>query len=302
MAEVFAASSGKLFAAVSGVVPDSMFNMPDLAVSDNTAKIGIGAYSYFADASLVTGTAATGITAGSGTITAAKFATIRLEITANGTIAAGTKSSSYATSTLALAALPDVTTSKMSMGYYLIESAATTVTTLGTTKLSETAAAGSTAMVTFYEEFERAYVGDFAGQCAYTFGGTEVTFTGQDVMPSGSIITEVSSQLSIGEVAFHADSWRKLWGATHNPADTLKGGGNAYSWKLTADTRPVVLQLLFDFINSETLLREQIYCPKAKALSLPGSFGSKGFSLVDMTWSLLMDDDRECIYWYKEKG
>lgn len=301
MAQVFAASSGKLFAAVSEVVPDSMYNMPDFEVSDNTAKIAIGSYSYFADASLVVGSATTGIVVGSGTITAAKYATIRLEITANGTIAAGTKSSAHTTAALALADLPDVSSNKMSMGYYLIQSAASTVTTLGTTKLSETAAAGSTAKITFYEEFDKAYVGDFQGQCAISYAGTEVTFTGQDVMPSGSIITEISSQLTIGEVGFTPNAWTKLWGGTHNPADTLKGGGNAYSWKLTADTRPQPLQLLFDFVNSETLKREQIYCPKAKALSLPTSFGAKNFVLNDMTWSLLMDDNRECIYYYKEK-
>lgn len=302
MADIYAAQNGKLFVAASGVVPNSMKDMPTLSVSDNTAKIAVSAFNYYIDASLVEADASTGIAVGSGTISAAKYATIRLEISEAGTLTAGTKSSSHTTAAQALADLTDVTTDKMSVGYYLIKSATSTVTTLGTTNLSETAAAGATAMITFYEEFDRSYVADFRGQVSMTNSVTTVDWVGQDIVPSGSIATGMDTELNISEMIFRPDSLRKFWGAVHNPADTMKGGGDAYSWEVNADLRPVPLQLLFDFTDSETGLRKQIYCPQGKAMQIPMTFGSKDFVVHDVGFKLFIDSNRKFFYFYQAKA
>ena len=304
MADIYSALSGKLYVAVSGVVPNSMKDMPDFLVSNNTAKIAIGAYNYLIDNVLIEGSAVTGITVGSGTITAAKYATIKLEISENATITAGTKSASHTTAAQALADIPNTTANKMSMGYYVIKSAALTVTTLGTTKLSETIAVAATAMITFYEEFDRAYVADWRGNVSFTNAVETVDWVGQDIMPSGSIAVGMNAEMNISEMIFRPDSLRKFWGATHNPVDSLKGkaDSNADSWKITADMRPIPLQLLFAFTNSETGHDEQIYCPAGKAMQMPFTFGSKDFSVHDLGFKLFMDSNREFLYYFKDKG
>jgi hypothetical protein len=304
MADIYSAQNGKLYVAVSGVVPNSMKDMPTFAVSDNTAKIAIGAYNYLIDNVLVVGAATTGITVGSGTITAAKYATIKLEISEAGTITAGTKSASHTTAAQALADLSDLTSGSMSMGYYVIKSATTTVTTLGTSKLSETAAAGATAMITFYEEFDRAFVADFRGNVSMTNAVDTLDWVGQDIVPSGSIATGMTCELNISEMIFRPDSLRKFWGATHSPTASLKGkaDSNADSWLVDADMRPITLQLLFMFTNSETGNDEQVYCPAGKAMQMPMTFGSKDYVVQDMGFKLFINDDREFFYYYRDKG
>jgi hypothetical protein len=280
-----------------------MVNMPTISISDNLAKIKISEYTYLVDNVSISGSAATGITAGSGTITAAKYATIRLEITENATIAAGTKCSSHTTAAQAIADLPDVGSGKMSMGYYLIKSQTATLTTLGTTKLSTTAAAGATAMITFYEEFDRAYVADFQGNVSMTNAVSTIEWNGQDIVPAGSAAVGMDAQMNISEMAFRPDSLRKLWGATHSVTASLKGksDSNAYSWLVDADMRPVTLQLLFHFTNSETGKQEQIFCPAGKAMQIPMTFGSKTWVVHDMGWKLFIDNNRHFFFYYAEK-
>ena len=302
MTDNYITQNGKLYVATSGVVLNSMVNMPTISISDNLAKIKISEYTYLVDNVSISGSAATGITVGSGTITAAKYATIRLEITENATIAAGTKCSSHTTAAQAIADLPAVSSGKMSMGYYLLN--AGTLGTLGTSKLTTTAAAGATMQITFYEEFDRAYVADWRGNVSFTNAVETVDWVGQDIMPSGSIAVGMNAEMNISEMIFRPDSLRKFWGATHNPVDSLKGkaDSNADSWKITADMRPIPLQLLFAFTNSETGHDEQIYCPAGKAMQMPFTFGSKDFSVHDLGFKLFMDNNREFLYYFKDKG
>jgi hypothetical protein len=301
MADNYVAQNGKLYVATSGVVPNSMVNMPTIEISDNTAKIAISAYTYLVDNVSISGSAATGITVGSGTITAAKYATIRLEITENATIAAGTKCSSHTTAAQAIADLPAVSSGKMSMGYYLLN--AGTLGTLGTSKLTTTAAAGATMQITFYEEFDRAYVADFQGNVSMTNAVSTIEWNGQDIVPAGSAAVGMDAQLNISEMAFRPDSLRKLWGATHSVTASLKGksDGAAYSWIVDADMRPVTLQLLFHFTNSETGKQEQIFCPAGKAMQIPMTFGSKTWVVHDMGWKLFIDNNRHFFFYYAEK-
>jgi hypothetical protein len=301
MADNYVAQNGKLYVATSGVVPNSMVNMPTISISDNTAKIAISAYTYLVDNVSISGSAATGIAVGSGTVTAAKYATIRLEITENATIAAGTKSSAHTTAAQAIADLPDVGSGKMSMGYYLLN--AGTLGTLGTSKLTTTAAAGATMQITFYEEFDRAYVADFQGNVSMTNAVSTIEWNGQDIVPAGSAAVGMDAQLNISEMAFRPDSLRKLWGATHSVTASLKGkaDSNAYSWLVDADMRPVTLQLLFHFTNSETGKQEQIFCPAGKAMQIPMTFGSKTWVVHDMGWKLFIDDNRHFFFYYAEK-
>jgi hypothetical protein len=301
MADNYVAQNGKLYVATSGVVPNSMVNMPTISISDNLAKIKISEYTYLVDNVSISGSAATGITAGSGTITAAKYATIRLEITENATIAAGTKCSSHTTAAQAIADLPAVSSGKMSMGYYLLN--AGTLGTLGTSKLTTTAAAGATMQITFYEEFDRAYVADFQGNVSMTNAVSTIEWNGQDIVPAGSAAVGMDAQMNISEMAFRPDSLRKLWGATHSVTASLKGksDSNAYSWLVDADMRPVTLQLLFHFTNSETGKQEQIFCPAGKAMQIPMTFGSKTWVVHDMGWKLFIDNNRHFFFYYAEK-
>jgi hypothetical protein len=301
MADNYVAQNGKLYVATSGVVPNSMVNMPTISISDNIAKIKISEYTYLVDNVSISGSAATGITVGSGTITAAKYATLRLEITENATIAAGTKCSSHTTAAQAIADLPAVSSGKMSMGYYLLN--AGTLGTLGTSKLTTTAAAGATMQITFYEEFDRAYVADFQGNVSMTNAVSTIEWNGQDIVPAGSAAVGMDAQMNISEMAFRPDSLRKLWGATHSVTASLKGksDSNAYSWLVDADMRPVTLQLLFHFTNSETGKQEQIFCPAGKAMQIPMTFGSKTWVVHDMGWKLFIDNNRHFFFYYAEK-
>jgi hypothetical protein len=301
MADNYVAQNGKLYVATSGVVPNSMVNMPTISISDNIAKIKISEYTYLVDNVSISGSAATGIAVGSGTVTAAKYATLRLEITENATIAAGTKCSSHTTAAQAIADLPAVSSGKMSMGYYLLN--AGTLGTLGTSKLTTTAAAGATMQITFYEEFDRAYVADFQGNVSMTNAVSTIEWNGQDIVPAGSAAVGMDAQMNISEMAFRPDSLRKLWGATHSVTASLKGksDSNAYSWLVDADMRPVTLQLLFHFTNSETGKQEQIFCPAGKAMQIPMTFGSKTWVVHDMGWKLFIDDNRHFFFYYAEK-
>jgi hypothetical protein len=301
MADNYVAQNGKLYVATSGVVPNSMVNMPTISISDNIAKIKISEYTYLVDNVSISGSAATGIAVGSGTVTAAKYATLRLEITENATIAAGTKCSSHTTAAQAIADLPAVSSGKMSMGYYLLN--AGTLGTLGTSKLTTTAAAGATMQITFYEEFDRAYVADFQGNVSMTNAVSTIEWNGQDIVPAGSAAVGMDAQMNISEMAFRPDSLRKLWGATHSVTASMKGksDSNAYSWLVDADMRPVTLQLLFHFTNSETGKQEQIFCPAGKAMQIPMTFGSKTWVVHDMGWKLFIDDNRHFFFYYAEK-
>jgi hypothetical protein len=275
--------------------------MPTISISDNIAKIKISEYTYLVDNVSISGSAATGIAVGSGTVTAAKYATLRLEITENATIAAGTKCSSHTTAAQAIADLPAVSSGKMSMGYYLLN--AGTLGTLGTSKLTTTAAAGATMQITFYEEFDRAYVADFQGNVSMTNAVSTIEWNGQDIVPAGSAAVGMDAQMNISEMAFRPDSLRKLWGATHSVTASMKGksDSNAYSWLVDADMRPVTLQLLFHFTNSETGKQEQIFCPAGKAMQIPMTFGSKTWVVHDMGWKLFIDDNRHFFFYYAEK-
>jgi hypothetical protein len=301
MADNYVAQNGKLYVATSGVVPNSMVNMPTISISDNIAKIKISEYTYLVDNVSISGSAATGIAVGSGTVTAAKYATLRLEITENATIAAGTKCSSHTTAAQAIADLPAVSSGKMSMGYYLLN--AGTLGTLGTSKLTTTAAAGATMQITFYEEFDRAYVADFQGNVSMTNAVSTIEWNGQDIVPAGSAAVGMDAQMNISEMAFRPDSLRKLWGATHSVTASLKGkaDGAAYSWLVDADMRPATLQLLFHFTNSETGKQEQIFCPAGKAMQIPMTFGSKTWVVHDMGWKLFIDNNRHFFFYYAEK-
>ena len=293
---------GKLYIATSDVKATSVDQFP--TVSASGTGIALTSFTYIVDNAVTNGTADAFLTLGSAgyTITSAKFAAIRLELTPNGTISCKTPGTVSTTLAQALADLPAVSVStNMSAGYVVIQAAATTDFTLGTTTLSETAAAGSTAMIYVFQEFDRAYVGDFQGNVVMNQAGENLVWSGQEILAKSAELISIAPTLVIDQVAFRKDVLRQLWGATYSANAMLKGSTSAdsYKWSMTSDMDAATVEVLFDYDDSEGV-RNQLWLAAAKAMSFPVTMGGKIWNTTDFTFQLFKDADDKMYEWSQE--
>lgn len=291
---------GKIYIATDDVKATSVDQFPTLSASGT--GIALTSFTYIVDNEVTNGVADTFLTLGAAgyTITSAKYAAIRLELTPNGTVAFKTPGTISTTLAQAVEDLPAITapSTNMSLGYVVVRATAATDFTLGTSKISETVCAGTTCMIYVFKEFERAYVGDFQGNVVMNQAGENLVWSGQEILAKSAELISIAPTLVVDQVAFRKDVLRQLWGATYSSLAILKGSTSAdsYKWSMTSDMEAKTVEVLFDYDDSNGV-RNQIWLAAAKAMSFPVTMGGKIWNTVDFTFQLFKDDDDKMYEW-----